>query len=71
MNFTKGIEKSLVTKLRHTQAAAKSGDFASACRHLGSFINEVQAQAGKKISLSQARQLITAAEQIKAVAGCP
>jgi len=70
-NFTEGIRSSLDTKLQHAQAAIESGDFTSPCPNLRAFINEVQAQAGKKIPLSQASQLITAAEQIKAVVGCP
>ena len=73
-NFSQGIENSLDTKLQLAQAAiaaAKAGDLTSACGRLGAFISEVQAQVGKKISLSQANQMIAAANQIKRVIGCP
>jgi hypothetical protein len=51
--------------------AGTSGDLTSACGNLGAFINQVQAQSGKKITVSQANELIAAAQQIKAVLGCP
>lgn len=73
-NFAQGIENSLDAKLQDAQAAivaAKSGDFTSACGLFEAFINEVQAQTGKKITTGQASQLIAAANQIKAVVGCP
>ena len=73
-NLSHGIETSLDTKLQLAQAAitaVNSGAFSSTCGCLNAFINEVQAQAGKKISLSEASQLITAAAQIKAVFVCP
>jgi len=38
---------------------------------LVAFINEVQAQSGKALSVDQANQLLAAAIQIEAVLGCP
>jgi len=66
-----GTENSLLTKLGNALAAINGGNVGSACAHLSSFINEVQAQTGKKITAAQAAQLIAAANQIKAVLGCP
>jgi uncharacterized repeat protein (TIGR03803 family) len=73
-NVVQGINNSLDTKLQDAQAAiaaANSGDITSTCGYIGAFINEVQAQTGKKITASQASQLIAAATQLKAVVGCP
>ena len=66
-----GIENSLLAKLSNALAAISAGNLGSACGLLDAFINEVQAQTGKKITAAQAAQLIAAATQIKAVLGCP
>jgi hypothetical protein len=73
-NFTQGIENSLDAKLENAKAAlesAKSGYLTSTCALLEGFINEVQAQSDKKISSSQADQLIAAANNIETAIGCP
>lgn len=41
-----------------------------ACNKLSAFINNVQAQSGKAITVDQANQLIAAANQIRASLGC-
>jgi hypothetical protein len=72
-NLRQGIENSLDAKLSAVQsalAAAQGGDVSTACNLMSAFINEVQAQAGKSITLEQAGQLIAAATNIKAVLGC-
>jgi len=56
-----GIENSLVTKLQFVIAALEVPDTTTACNYLTSFINETQAQSGKKLTTSQASQLISAA----------
>jgi hypothetical protein len=66
----KGIETSLVVKLQDAIAALNTGDPATACRALGDFINEVNAQSGKKLTVQQADQLISAAQQIREGLGC-
>jgi hypothetical protein len=38
---------------------------------LGGFINEVEAQSGKKITATQADQLEYAAKNIETAIGCP
>jgi hypothetical protein len=66
-----GIETSLLSKLRSALDAINAGNVRIACSLLDSFMHEVQAQSGKKITAAQAAQLIAAATQIKAVLGCP
>jgi len=65
-----GPGNSLAAKLNATLTSLAASDQASACSTLQSFINEVQAQAGKKITLDQAAQLLSAANQIRSVLGC-
>ena len=74
LNLQQGITNSLDAKLQNAEAAfaaAKAGNLATACSLLTAFINEVQAQSGKKITAAQAADLIAAANQIKSVLGCP
>jgi probable HAF family extracellular repeat protein len=65
-----GIENSLVVKLRNALASLQTGDPATACAQLRAFISEVQAQAGKKLTLEQAAQAIAEAEAVRAALGC-
>ena len=65
-----GIQNSLITKLQNALDALEAGDTASACSSLRTFISGVQAQSGKKITTSQADQLINFANQIKQTLGC-
>ncbi|HYW69418.1 MAG TPA: hypothetical protein VE961_00195 [Pyrinomonadaceae bacterium] len=69
-NLPHGTENSLVTKLESALAAIGTSDPATACSSLSAFINQCQAQSGKKLTGQQAAQLITAATQIK-TALCP
>jgi|GEM_PF-2510194 len=72
-NLKQGIVSSLDAKLQNAQdalTAANRGDKATACNLIGSFINEVQAQTGKAITVDQANRLIAAAKQIRVVLGC-
>ncbi|UCG70261.1 MAG: right-handed parallel beta-helix repeat-containing protein [Thermoplasmata archaeon] len=66
MGLPHGIENSLISKLKN---AIKSiiKDQSSASGQLGAFINEVNAQSGKKLTVEQANDLITAAENILAM----
>jgi probable HAF family extracellular repeat protein len=66
----KGTENSLVTKLEQAQKALAAGDVGTACNLLGAFINETEAQSGKKLSDEQADAMISNAEQIRAAIGC-
>ena len=51
-------------------AANAASDIATACDSLTAFINECQAQSGKKLTADQATQLINSASQIKTELGC-
>ena len=62
---------SLNAKLNGILAAINAGQTANACTQLNAFINEVNAQKGKKISVSDASALIAAAENVKTAIGCP
>jgi hypothetical protein len=68
--LSRGTITSLLTKLNDALAAASAGDVAAACASLQDFINETQAQAGKKISISDANTLSAGAQRIRAVLGC-
>ena len=73
-NLDQGIANSLDAKLGAAAAAltaAGANNIGTACNQMGAFINAVQAQSGKKLTVAQANQLIAAANQIKAVLGCP
>jgi len=65
-----GTTTSLLAKLNGALAAANAGDVATACASLQDFINETRAQAGKKISISDANTLSAAAQRMRAVLGC-
>jgi hypothetical protein len=62
---------SLNAKLNNILAAINAGQTANACSQLNAFVNEVNAQSGKKISVADANALITAAQAIKTALGCP
>ena len=47
------------------------GNTATACTKLADFINECNAQSGKKLSVEQADELIARANDIRASLGCP
>ena len=64
LGLPKGQENSLEAKLRAALASAQRGNANSASGQLGAFINEVQAQSGKKIPSAAADALIASALQI-------
>jgi hypothetical protein len=65
-----GTKNALIAKLTTALGKLQSNDTAAACGPLQSFINEVNAQRGKDITVSDADALIAAATQIRAVDGC-
>jgi Tol biopolymer transport system component len=65
-----GTENSLLAKLQAAIDAANAGDTATACAALEAFINQVSAQAGKKITVAEANALIDAATSIRITLGC-
>jgi hypothetical protein len=70
LGLPSGIAASLTGKLDAALAAASAGDLVTACSKLQAFINETQAQAGKKMSQADATALIAEAQRIRAVLGC-
>ena len=66
----RGTARSLDAKLEAVLDAWQSGDTAGTCGALSDFLNEVRAQAGKKLSVAQAQQLTAAANDIRAQIGC-
>lgn len=72
-NLHQGISNSLDSKLsnaRSALASADAGDLGGACGKLSAFINEVQAQAGNKLTAEQATDLADRATRLAAVMGC-
>jgi hypothetical protein len=59
-----GIENALLAKLNAALAALTAGDEAAARDSLQAFLNQVAAQAGKKITQAQADELTAAAQAI-------
>jgi hypothetical protein len=64
-----GTEKSLLNKLNEALAALDAGDTVLAQSKLQDFINQVNAQSGKKIPTGQASTLINAAREIQTAIG--
>jgi len=63
-NLARGITNSLDAKLDAAEAilaAARANDIGTACNQIGAFINAVQAQSGKALTVAQANQLIATA----------
>lgn len=72
-NLKQGIENSLDAKLQNAVQAYRAAtvkDRATGCNTMSAFMNEVQAQSGRCITLAQAQQLMAAAKQIRASLGC-
>lgn len=64
MGLPQGLTTSLDAKLNAASASLNSGDGNTAKNQLDAFINEVSAQAGKKITQDQANQLTSVAQNI-------
>jgi len=62
--------KNLLSIIQNAQDSLAKGDTAGTCDKLSSFINQVQAQSGKKIAKATADGLLVDATRIKAVVGC-
>jgi len=65
-----GPGHSLARKVAQAQSALAAGNTAKACRKLGAFTREVQAQSGKKITPSTAQQLLADAKSIQTALAC-
>lgn len=71
LGLPQGMTTALNTKLQAALDAYAAGDIATACASLNAFLNEVNAQAGKKLTVTQAAMLRAEAERIRGVIGCP
>jgi hypothetical protein len=71
LNLQPGIATSLDAKLRAAQASLAAGHIITTCNQINAFINEVMAQSGKKLTVTQANQLVAQANIIKTGLGCP
>jgi uncharacterized protein YjiK len=65
-----GPGKSLAAQVTAVQQKIGANDTAGACGALGTFVNEVKAQAGKKITPAQAASFVAQAANIEATLGC-
>jgi hypothetical protein len=65
-----GIENSLLAKLEGAQRKLDAGNLAGACGSLGAYINETQAQSGKKLDTAYAEALVLDATAVREAIGC-
>ena len=70
-NLQSGTANSLDAKLQAVQASLAANDVTDACIQISSFVSEVMAQSGKKLTVAQANQLLARANVIKTSLGCP
>jgi HYR domain len=73
MDLQNGISTSLDAKLSAaiaTLADMRTNSVSTACSQLAAFVNDTTAQSGNKLTVSQANQLISAAQQIRATLAC-
>jgi probable HAF family extracellular repeat protein len=64
------LTPSLWAKLRNALASLSEERFEAACGQLGAFVNEVEAQRGKRLTHEQADRLLRAAHLLRAAIGC-
>ena len=64
LGLPQGIENALLSKIGNAQKAANRGNYRAAANILQAFINEVQAQRGKKLSDTDADLLIAYANNL-------
>ena len=65
-----GLERALLAKLDAGQEALEAGDQDGACARLAAYINQVEAQSGKKIYSASADGLIAHATAVARSLGC-
>ena len=69
-NINRGLANSLIAKVRAARASAQRGDMTSACGQMAAFLNEVKAQTGNGLTISQAQQLTNSANEIRRLLAC-
>ena len=70
MSIQVGVKNALLAKLQAALAAISSNNNQAACGTLHAFINQINAQSGKKVTLEDAASLIDEATRIRAALGC-
>jgi hypothetical protein len=70
LGLPKGTANSLLAKLENAIKCADRNDPVCMCNSLKAFVNEVNAQAGKKLTEEEAQLLLAAAEGLMATLGC-
>jgi hypothetical protein len=65
-----GLETSLLAKLHAAEKAEEAGNINAECGDLQAFINESNAQSGKKLTEEQANQIIAEATALRELLGC-
>ncbi len=70
LGLDSGMESSLLRKLQEAEKNVARGDVAGACDKLASFSEQVAALAGKKITTSDAEQLIADTAAVRDDLGC-
>ncbi|MFC1954471.1 PKD domain-containing protein [Chloroflexota bacterium] len=64
LDLPNGIKNSLISKLENTQSSFERQNNKAAINQLGAFVNEVEAQRGKAITVEKANELISEAFRI-------
>jgi YVTN family beta-propeller protein len=70
LDLPSGPENSLLKKLTGAQRNLDAGDTDGACGKLASFINQVSAQAGKRIDAPDADELVAEAQAVRESLSC-
>jgi uncharacterized protein len=70
MDVQRGVKNALDAKLRSALADLEADEDAAACESLGSFLNLLSAQTGKKVSEADAVVLREEAERAREMLGC-
>lgn len=70
LDLQEGTETSVQAKLSAALDALNARNVVDACGSLGALINQINAQAGKKISFGDAQALIATVQRIRSAAGC-
>ncbi len=70
MGLQPGTANSLIVKLQGAGSALDRGNLQAAFGNLSAFLNEANAQTGKKLSAAQAGLLMVETTRIRAVLGC-
>jgi len=71
LGLPNGTTTSLVAKLNDLITAFNTGDVATACADMTALSNEVNAQSGKKLTITEANDLLAVGAEIQVLLACP